>query len=70
MEREEVVLDQPKIDTEPNPKPLLTWKEGFFGVLRWMGSLVRKFLVSTVMGFALTPFFDLLVWTMRRKAQG
>jgi hypothetical protein len=66
MEREEAA--QPKKE-ELQVKPL-TWKEGFFGVLRWMGSLVRKFLVGTFMGFAITPFFDLLIWSMRTKAKG
>ena len=59
---EEKAAVQPKVEIKQSP-----WREGFFGVLRWMGTLVRKFLVSTIMGFAITPFFDLLMWTFAKR---
>lgn len=45
----------------------LTFKQGTIGVCRWIGTLFRKFMVATIMGFAITPFFDLFIWVMRQK---
>ncbi len=45
----------------------LTLKRGMIGVGKWIGTLIRKFFVATIMGFAITPFFDLFLWMMRQK---